>query len=258
MARGPQRRTPHLGLLLVTIGAVYIVVIACGVSRLAGPIQIGLLGLVLVVTTRLNAGAARWTSVAVSGAVVALVAGACADLTRRERLAVALTSLAVLLLVAASIASISRFLWCRRSGDRQTVAGALAVYLLLALLFSGMHQFLAAVLGQPYLDGVSSAHDGASYLYFSVVTLTTVGYGDLTPSCHAARAVAIAEALTSQVYLVTVVSAVVGNWTGGSTAAPRRRARPATARRQARDATPRRQAGVITPRRRQAGRGRRS
>ncbi|HEX3262045.1 MAG TPA: potassium channel family protein [Solirubrobacterales bacterium] len=49
-----------------------------------------------------------------------------------------------------------------------------------------------------------------NFLYFSFVTITTVGYGDLTAGTSLGRSIAIAEALTGQIYLVTVVAAIVG------------------------------------------------
>ena len=49
----------------------------------------------------------------------------------------------------------------------------------------------------------------ASYLYFAYVTLTTVGYGDLTASGNLGRALAVLDALLGQIYLVTVVALLV-------------------------------------------------
>ena len=54
----------------------------------------------------------------------------------------------------------------------------------------------------------------ADHVYFSFVTQTTVGYGDFTPDEAVARAVAIAQALTGQLYLVTVVSLLIGGFLG--------------------------------------------
>ena len=48
-------------------------------------------------------------------------------------------------------------------------------------------------------------------VYFSFVTLTTVGYGDLTASNSVGRAFAVQEALFGQIYLVTVVALLVSN-----------------------------------------------
>jgi uncharacterized membrane protein len=89
----------------------------------------------------------------------------------------------------------------------------LCIYLLLGLLFSGIHQ-IAAAFRQHYLNGAGSPPDSSDLLYFSVITMTTVGYGDLTPACLAARAIAVLEAITGQLYLVSVVAIVVSGFTG--------------------------------------------
>jgi voltage-gated potassium channel Kch len=49
----------------------------------------------------------------------------------------------------------------------------------------------------------------ADYLYFSFITLTTVGYGDYTAAGGFGRAAASVEALLGQIYLVTVVATIV-------------------------------------------------
>jgi hypothetical protein len=48
------------------------------------------------------------------------------------------------------------------------------------------------------------------YLYFSFVTITTLGYGDITPIGSQAASLAILEAVTGQMYLVVVVAWFVG------------------------------------------------
>jgi hypothetical protein len=56
-------------------------------------------------------------------------------------------------------------------------------------------------------------------MYFSLSTITTVGYGDLTAITPFARLVATAEAVSGQVYLVTFVAMLVGlraqHWAAG-------------------------------------------
>jgi hypothetical protein len=47
-------------------------------------------------------------------------------------------------------------------------------------------------------------------VYFSYVTLTTLGYGDITPLSGAARTLAIVEATTGQIYLAVLVARLVG------------------------------------------------
>ena len=49
-------------------------------------------------------------------------------------------------------------------------------------------------------------------LFFSFVTLTTTGYGDLVPATNPAQSIAVLEALIGQLFLVTAVAKVVENW----------------------------------------------
>jgi Ion channel len=48
-------------------------------------------------------------------------------------------------------------------------------------------------------------------LYYSFTTLTTVGYGDLTAATNLGHTLSVTEALMGQIYLVTIVSLIVGN-----------------------------------------------
>ena len=61
-------------------------------------------------------------------------------------------------------------------------------------------------------DSAGSEGQLADLLFFSYTTLTTVGYGNLIPADGAGRMLAVAEALTGQIYLVTVVAIIVGGF----------------------------------------------
>jgi voltage-gated potassium channel Kch len=74
--------------------------------------------------------------------------------------------------------------------------------------------FIYGVIGAVEPDALfAELHDSnrEDQLYFSFVTLTTVGYGDLTPAGGITRAFAVAEMLIGQIYLVTIVSLIVTN-----------------------------------------------
>jgi ion channel len=90
----------------------------------------------------------------------------------------------------------------------RSVAGALSVYLLIGLVFVFVYGVVATVGSGPFFaqgtDGTRSIR-----LYFSFVTLATLGYGDYTPAANAGRTLAVIEALLGQLYLVTVVAVVV-------------------------------------------------
>jgi voltage-gated potassium channel len=91
-----------------------------------------------------------------------------------------------------------------------TVLAAICIYLTSGMFFAAVYAFIAAVGSDPFFaqEGARSAID---YLYFSFVTQTTVGYGDLTAAQNLGRMLAVTQALAGQVYLVTVVALLVAN-----------------------------------------------
>jgi len=92
--------------------------------------------------------------------------------------------------------------------NAQSVTGAICVYLLLGLAFTFVYGALAALdSGAFFAQGTDGTI--ATRLYFSYVTLTTVGYGDYTARTNAGHMLGIIEALMGQLYLVTVVALLV-------------------------------------------------
>jgi Ion channel len=92
--------------------------------------------------------------------------------------------------------------------NSRSVAGAICVYMLFGMLFMFLYGVLAALGHGPFF---AQGTDGtrALRLYFSFVTLATLGYGDYTPAGNLGHALAVLEALIGQLYLVTVVAVVV-------------------------------------------------
>ena len=124
-----------------------------------------------------------------------------------------LTSLISLMLVALAPGAIGWALIRRRRVDLDTVLGAICVYVLLGMLWA----FAYATIGYFSSTGFFAQHQPATTantLYFSFITLTTVGYGDFTPASGLPRAAASLEALSGQLYLVTVVALVVSQLAG--------------------------------------------
>jgi hypothetical protein len=117
---------------------------------------------------------------------------------------------AALLVTATLPVTLSRVLHHRRI-THETVLGALCSYVLLGLLFA--FAYLAV---EPLLDGPFFAqagpHQESEYLYFSFVTLTTLGFGDLSPAVGLPQALTALEALLGQVFLVTLVARLVTLW----------------------------------------------
>jgi hypothetical protein len=92
----------------------------------------------------------------------------------------------------------------------QTVMAALSIYLLIGLFFVFLYRVMAVIDTGPFFK---SGIDGSlpDHVYFSFSTLTTAGFGDLTARGDIGRMASIVEALTGQLYLVTVVAVLVGN-----------------------------------------------
>jgi voltage-gated potassium channel Kch len=98
------------------------------------------------------------------------------------------------------------------------VFGAVSIYLLIALAFAVTYAIVGELESDPFFaqGGNSKFGEFPEYMYFSVITQTTVGYGDFTPATGAGRAFASAQALMGQLYLVSVVAVVVGNFGRGT------------------------------------------
>jgi hypothetical protein len=96
----------------------------------------------------------------------------------------------------------------------QTVSGALCAYLLLGVTFAMLYG-AAAGADPEVMRGVSAGRVPdlryfTDLLYFSFITLATVGYGDIVPVGGPARGLAVLEALLGQLFLVAVVARLVG------------------------------------------------
>ena len=88
------------------------------------------------------------------------------------------------------------------------VAAAMSAYLMIGLFFSSLMGIVASIQGAAFFNqGVQPT--ASDLTYFSFITLTTVGYGDLSPGTSAGRALVVAEAITGQIFLVTIVARVV-------------------------------------------------
>ncbi len=193
------------GAALTCLMAAVVVSITFGASGPWASLAGGLQGLALLATLHVS-GVPR-LALAQTVAVVLTAGALAAELTSSGHPMVDLVIPAAwALVVLATIVAIGRHLATFTQVDTQTLLGLLAVYVLLGLLFAWVFM-LVGRLGPPFFaNGVG---DLGSCVYFSYVNLATIGFGDLTPQPGLPRALAVAEAILGQLYLVAVVSVAV-------------------------------------------------
>lgn len=112
------------------------------------------------------------------------------------------------LLVIATILVIVRGIISEGAVSQRSVIGAICIYFLLGMVFVFAYGVLA-VLGSGPLFVQGTDGTLALRLYFSFVTLATVGYGDYTTASNLGHMLSVLEALIGQLYLVTVIAVLV-------------------------------------------------
>jgi hypothetical protein len=103
----------------------------------------------------------------------------------------------------------------RRGVTIQVVAGALTIYVLTGLIFTWALSFVANVSTAAYFAQGGDGTQG-DRVYYSFTVLTTTGFGDLTAATAVGHALAVLEMLVGQLYLVTVIGVIVGDFAGRS------------------------------------------
>lgn len=120
----------------------------------------------------------------------------------------ALNAAATVVLLVTLLAVVRRVLSHERV-TLQTIAGAVSAYLLIGMMFATLYGLVAVAGPDPFFAG-GQRPNPELLQYFSLTTLTTLGYGDLTPATAQGRGLAMLEALGGQVFLATLVASLVG------------------------------------------------
>ena len=88
------------------------------------------------------------------------------------------------------------------------IMGSIVVYLLISLMFTTIYHTVYLIRGEEAFKGFSS-FDRKEFMYFSLTSLTTMGYGDLLPAAAMARSMANLEALVGQLYPAILIARLV-------------------------------------------------
>jgi hypothetical protein len=196
------------GISLLLILATIVTLATVGDGGLGQFVGIALGGGTLLFVLR-TSGARRGT-VRVASVLVALslVLGALSILSGASGIAALWRLIGLMLAFGAPLAIFRRILTHETITGR-TILGALCIYLLIGLTFAyifSIHETVAP----PFFVQVGNP-TMADFIYFSYVTLATIGYGDLTAAQPLGRMVAVSDGLIGQLYLVSAVALLVGN-----------------------------------------------
>jgi hypothetical protein len=180
-----------------------------GALALGRFLSVVLLSGALLLALRLSQAPVRTQRIAAALIGIALV-GALAMLLD-NRSPTGIHDLLTLVLVGATPLVLARRLVRDPDVSEQSLLGALCVYLLIGLFFAFVFALTADLTGAPFFTSITDA-GLADYLYFSFITLATVGYGDFVARAMLGHMLSATEGVIGQVYLVTVVALLVSNF----------------------------------------------
>lgn len=122
-----------------------------------------------------------------------------------------LKSLFGILFLIYLIVIILKFIFNSQEVTRNVICAAIVVYLFLGLTWSFFYTIFETL--QPGSFSMAQSQSKESlmdFAYYSFVTLTTLGYGDITPLSTKVKVLSMLEAVIGQIYLVVLVARLVG------------------------------------------------
>lgn len=104
------------------------------------------------------------------------------------------------------VATILSYLFTEKEITVDVIAGAVCVYLLIGLMWASFFTVLDSFQPGSFKTSGDTNPDSAVLTYYSFVTLTTLGYGDIAPITAQARALTVLEAVAGPIYLAILVA----------------------------------------------------
>jgi hypothetical protein len=118
-----------------------------------------------------------------------------------------------LLLIAFVVVNLLRFILRAPIVDSEVLCASVSAYLLLGLAWTMAYWFVAEMTPNAFSFNTAAvakeSMEGFNAVYFSFVTLSTVGYGDITPISKVARMLAALEAMTGLLYVAVLIARLV-------------------------------------------------
>jgi hypothetical protein len=116
-----------------------------------------------------------------------------------------------ILFFAFTVIVILSFIFRERVVTINVIYSSIVVYLLIAIMWAFVFSVLESIHPGSFKIGIDQVEAGRSlFIYYSFVTITTLGYGDITPITAIANSFSFLEAVIGQIYLVVLVARLVG------------------------------------------------
>lgn len=115
----------------------------------------------------------------------------------------------LVLLLGFTITVITTKFITAEKADLDIICGAISVYLLIAILWSSVYRTVEFFLPGSFTGISQGGMQAVEAIYFSFVTLTTLGYGDILPVTRLARIFTSIEAVTGVLYIAVLISRLV-------------------------------------------------
>lgn len=219
MARGPLRLAERdsanrYGVVVLLLCLVYVLTVSAeGSAALALVMLVQLVTLFLAFSASESRRARRIAGIACIVVavldVVTFTFGRVLDFDQVELRLLSLVSV-ILYLIAPYV--ILRHLIRRPVVDGRTILGAIAIYLMLGMMFAFTYRAISLYQTDPAFFGTDGPGTNANFLFFSFITLTTTGYGNLVPATNPGQSIAVLEAIVGQLFLVTALAKIVSAW----------------------------------------------
>lgn len=221
MAGSSSPRAPHFGILLITLFAVFAGSgLLHSLQRFLAPrflmAATGFLLLFVLLAAVANVTGARDStpSRVIRWLVYALIMVHILNIALNSNAIARIVLALALVCVVYTVWLVMLHLMKARRVNADTIYAALCVYLLIGLAWALWYGVLIELDPGSFREGSGVGTLGQrsmnAELYYSLVTLTTLGYGDIVPMTPAARMSAALEAVIGQVYVVILVARLVG------------------------------------------------
>ncbi|QDV47645.1 Ion channel [Stieleria neptunia] len=215
-SRQPEfRQLRHLELLIALISILVLQSFVSSDDRLQR-VLLNAMFLIVVLSAMRSLACSKirmWATIVLGVAAYAL---SWIDEVHSSRLVTGSTDVCFIAIFVLLISSLAEHVFGEGPVDANRIIGAISIYFLIGLAWAFLYALIELIDPGSFQSNASSTFGEtrpgfvAEFIYFSNVTLTTLGYGDVTPVSRPARMLATLQAMIGQLYVAIVIARLVG------------------------------------------------